>query len=109
MGLMLTMGLLGGVVAQTPFSLLAQSYSWRDALLIDAGIGLVVLALIYLFVVDTRGKEDAKVKGIPLFQGIKRAVCQDLPNSILKTCRTISACFFCQISQFFYGLSNSGF
>lgn len=74
MGLMLTMGLLGGVIAQTPFSLLAQAYTWREALLIDAGIGVFVFALIYLFVVDTRSKGEAINQSIPLIQGIKRSI-----------------------------------
>lgn len=74
MGLMLTMGLLGGVVAQTPFSLLAQAFNWRDALLIDASIGAIVFMLIYLFVVDARGESEMKVSTMPLSTGIKRSI-----------------------------------
>ncbi|MCE5295300.1 MAG: MFS transporter [Chlamydiales bacterium] len=74
MGLMLTMGLLGGVIAQTPFSLLAQAYSWRDALLIDAAIGAVIFMLIFLFVVDARDKKHINQSSVPFWEGIKLSV-----------------------------------
>lgn len=56
MSVMITIGLLGGVIAQVPFALLAQAFSWRQALLINAGIGLVIWALNYLFVYDAKGR-----------------------------------------------------
>ena len=74
MGLMLTMGLLGGVIAQTPFSLLAQAFSWREALLIDAAIGLIVFMLIFLFVVDARAQDEIKVGAVSFFKGIKLSI-----------------------------------
>ena len=74
MGVMLTMGLLGAVVAQTPFSLLAESFSWREALLIDAVCGFVVFVLVYLFVVDAKSERKVKLQTIPLFEGVKRSV-----------------------------------
>ncbi len=52
MSAMITIGLLGGVIAQVPFSLLAEAFNWRNALLIDAGIGIVIWGLNYLFVYD---------------------------------------------------------
>ncbi len=74
MGVMLTMGLLGGVIAQTPFSLLAQAFSWRDALLVDAAIGLGIFMLIYLFVADAKKKNETKLQTIPLSEGIRRSI-----------------------------------
>lgn len=74
MGLMVTMGLLGGVIAQTPFSLLAQAFNWREALLIDAALGCVIFALIFLFVVDARKKEEMQNKTLPFLEGIRRSV-----------------------------------
>ena len=74
MGLMLTMGLLGGVIAQTPFSLLAQAYSWREALLIDAAIGGAIFMLIFLFVVDAREKKHIDQNSMPFWKGIKLSV-----------------------------------
>lgn len=74
MGLMLTMGLAGGVIAQTPFSLLAQAFSWRDALLLDALIGFGIFMLIFLFVVDARREEEFRESEVPFWNGIRLAV-----------------------------------
>jgi len=74
-GLMITIGMLGGVVAQLPFSLLAQTLTWRAALMIDAAIGVILFALIFSFVKDApikiAEKQEAK---IPFFEGLKRSV-----------------------------------
>lgn len=51
-GLIVTMAMLGGVVAQTPFTLLNNLFGWRITLLIDAGLGLLILFIIILFVYD---------------------------------------------------------
>lgn len=73
MGFVLTIGLLGGVIAQLPFSYLAEILSWRMALLADAAIGLVIFAFIYAFVRDPKeALEIQKQKGeIPFLQGLK--------------------------------------
>ncbi len=74
MGAMLTMGLLGAVLAQTPFSLLAELLTWRQALLVDAVAGLAVFALVFLFVVDRESSVRQSVQNIPLFEGVKRSI-----------------------------------
>jgi len=76
MGLMITMGMLGGVVAQLPFSLLAQHFEWRGALFIDGLIGLGVFALIFAFVRDVpKGESENKQEAaLPFWSGIKRSV-----------------------------------
>lgn len=51
-GVVVTLGMLGGVIAQAPFSFLAEAFSWRNALLIDAGIGALIFFLITFFVKD---------------------------------------------------------
>jgi len=51
-GLSVTIAMLGGVVSQKPLSLLVQALGWRKALLVDAALGLVIFALIYVFVRD---------------------------------------------------------
>lgn len=74
-GLMITIGMLGGVVAQRPFSLLAEHFSWRQALLIDALIGVGLFAVIFAFVKDAPSPvKMAKEKSIPFLQGLKRSV-----------------------------------
>lgn len=51
-GLIVTMGMLGGIVAQTPFTLLNNLFGWRITLLIDAALGALILFIIALFVYD---------------------------------------------------------
>jgi len=76
MGLMITMGMLGGVMAQLPFSLLAEHFEWRGALFIDGLIGLVVFAIIFIFVKDAPRNASAleKEEEVPFWSGIKRSV-----------------------------------
>ena len=50
MSIMITIGLLGGVFAQTPFTLLSEHFGWQKTLLIDGFIGCFILFLNYLFV-----------------------------------------------------------
>lgn len=76
-GLMITMGMLGGVVAQVPFSLLAQKFDWRQALFIDGIIGVAILALIFAFVKDApKGFLTTEEGGVqlPFWEGVKRSV-----------------------------------
>jgi len=50
-GFVVTMAMLGGTVAQTPFTLLINYLnSWRHAILVDAGLGLLFWIIIYLVV-----------------------------------------------------------
>lgn len=51
-GLIVTFAMTGAMVAQTPFTILAQDYGWRTTLKVDALAGYVMLALILLFVRD---------------------------------------------------------
>ena len=76
MGLMITVGMLGGVMAQLPFSLLAQHFDWRSALFIDGLIGLGVFALIFIFVKDAPrdGAAVEREEALPFWTGIKRSV-----------------------------------
>lgn len=75
-GLMITMGMLGGVVAQRPFSILSEWYGWRQALFIDALIGIGLFVLIFLFVQDAPSKnpsKERKEKDQPFWKGMKQA------------------------------------
>lgn len=55
-GIIVTIGMLGGVVAQTPLAYLVEFVGWRHALLIDATLGLFIFYLIYTFVKDSPDK-----------------------------------------------------
>lgn len=51
-GFVVTWAMLGGMVAQTPFSYLIQATSWRTAVVINGVVGIVMMFLIYVVVRD---------------------------------------------------------
>lgn len=51
-GSIVTMAMLGGMVAQTPLTILIEYFGWRHALLIDAALGFVIMGLVFAFVRD---------------------------------------------------------
>lgn len=75
MSSMVTIGLLGGVMAQVPFSLLAEKFTWRSALIIDAFIGCGIWVLNYLLVQEAphTEKTTSKVSLRQLFLSLKEA------------------------------------
>jgi MFS family permease len=58
-GTIVTVGMLGGLVAQTPVTLMVDKFGWRPTSLISVGVGVIVLLLIALIVRDypTEAKE----------------------------------------------------
>lgn len=80
-GMVVVMAMLGGLVAQTPFALLIQYVeNWRDAVLIDASLGIFIF-LAVLFIVQDRpsdAQEEARMdqqhlKSLGLWRCIKLA------------------------------------
>lgn len=71
MGLVVTIGMLGAVVAQSPFSLLANLFTWRVALMLDAGAGVLLLGLIYLFVHDNAQAKEENTNPYSFWQGVR--------------------------------------
>lgn len=67
-GLIVTMAMMGGMVAQTPLTLLNQALGWRYTLLLDAGLGLMILTVIFYFVQDCPPglKQDQKALQLEL-------------------------------------------
>jgi MFS family permease len=51
-GLIVTMAMLGGMVAQTPMTILTNAFGWRNAVIIDGILGLIILVIIAIFVHD---------------------------------------------------------
>ena len=51
-GVVVTMAMLGGLVAQTPMTLLVTHLGWRHAILVDVSIGVIFLILIITIVRD---------------------------------------------------------
>lgn len=56
-GMVITIGMFGGFVAQSPFSALAGALSWRVALMVDGLIGVGILFLVLLLVHDKEGRQ----------------------------------------------------
>jgi MFS family permease len=51
-GLIVTVAMMGGMVAQTPMTVLTHAVGWRHALLMDAFLGVLMLGLMMFFVKD---------------------------------------------------------
>ncbi len=51
-GLIITMAMSGGMIAQTPLIVLIQLVGWRTTLLLDAGLGLFIFVVIFYVVQD---------------------------------------------------------
>jgi len=51
-GIVVTLGMLGGALSQTPLTLLIDQTSWREALLITALLGLFILILMIFLIKD---------------------------------------------------------
>jgi len=62
MSVMITIGLLGGVFAQIPFTLLAENFGWQETLLFDGVAGCLIWLLNYLFVEENKSAENIKEK-----------------------------------------------
>lgn len=73
MGWIITIGMLGAFVAQSPFSMLAENLGWRNALYLDAFIGLGLFGLLFLTIKENspvrKGSQD-----LPLMQALKESV-----------------------------------
>lgn len=51
-GIIVAMAMLGGMVAQLPFSLLLQHLGWRNTMYVNLGLGVVLWVLMYWLVFD---------------------------------------------------------
>ena len=51
-GLIVTFAMIGGMVAQTPFTKMTEAYGWRNTLRIDAAVGFAMWLLVVAFVRD---------------------------------------------------------
>lgn len=58
-GCVITMAFIGGMMAHTPLAYLNERYGWRNALLIDGGLGVVLFFWLLFFIKD-RPKESVQ-------------------------------------------------
>ncbi|MCD8525525.1 MAG: MFS transporter [Gammaproteobacteria bacterium] len=61
-GVIVTMAMIGGMVAQTPMAVLAEHVGWRYAMLTNGLLGVLIIVLIGLIVRDQPAREEAHVE-----------------------------------------------
>ena len=61
-GIVVTMAMLGGFVAQSPMVFLTDLIGWRKAILLDAGLGIIVFIAIALVVQDRPPSKKAEAQ-----------------------------------------------
>ncbi len=78
MGSLITMAFLGGMMAHTPLARLVDFYGWRQALLIDGVVGVVIVLWIYFVVQDRPAHISAPLKATQ--PSIRKAFYQAITN-----------------------------
>lgn len=69
-GFLVTMAMVGGMLAQTPLVYLVDALTWRHALLVDVAVGLVVWVLIFIIVKDCpKAMRDEVQREVTEFSG----------------------------------------
>lgn len=61
-GVVVTVAMLGGLVAQTPFAILSHHIGWRHAVMVDAALGIVIALAIRFMVQDRPPGSHEEVK-----------------------------------------------
>lgn len=87
-GIIVTVAMLGGLVAQTPLTLLNHLVGWRETVLIDAALGILIGLAIYFIVQDrpphsheVEKTEKAALQSLGFWRSIKLALSN--PNNWL--------------------------
>lgn len=65
-GCLVTMAFIGGLVAHTPLAHLYEKYGWRNSLLIDGGVGVLLFLWILFVVKDRPDNHHDQVKTDPV-------------------------------------------
>ena len=82
-GLIITIAFFGGMVAQTPLAWLTTKLPWREAVMIVAGAGLVIIGIVWRYVQDyPPGKTHVFLEEKQALQnlGISRSITTALSN-----------------------------
>lgn len=84
-GLMVTIGMIGSVIGEKPLAILVEHVGWRNALFILAGLGLVLVLLIFCFV-----RHSPEYYGKPMQFNIKRK--EERTHSLIHGLLKVFAC-----------------
>ncbi|MBP9753037.1 MAG: MFS transporter [Proteobacteria bacterium] len=82
MGLTLTFGTIGALIAGKPQSLLMEHYGWRDTGLISA-IGGLILFLCVVFFIPRKGVIDEHTKKVDAFENITSQLKKIINNKLI--------------------------
>ncbi len=77
-GVLTTLGLLGGALAQTPIIILTHHYGWQHAMLCDAMLGGIILVLMYFFLYEPTVIAKTQFSILEKLSQIKRITCHKL-------------------------------
>jgi len=92
-GLIVTMAMIGGMVAQTPLALLTEKLGWRNALMMDAVLGAVIFAIIWTFVKDYPEEYDESQHASTLISNV--GYFKSLKQSYLKLQNWLAGIYTC--------------
>ena len=77
-GLIITIAMLGGAVAQSPLAILAQHIGWRNTMWVNAGLGILILLAVISFVKDyppehanQHANQKSQLKAMGFWQSIQ--------------------------------------
>jgi MFS family permease len=73
--LIVTLGMIGGFVAQSPLSFLINKFGWSEAAVIIALIGAIIAVVIRIFVIESKKEEVALSKKVGVFKELKKVIC----------------------------------
>jgi MFS family permease len=80
-GILVTMAMIGGLIAQTPMAMLTEVIDWRQAMLLDAALGVMMLAAIFFIVQDypahsndQKQKDQAHLRNMGVWQSLKLVI-----------------------------------
>lgn len=94
-GLIVTMAMIGGMVAQTPLTLLVAKIGWRQALIFDAVLGVAIIFIIAAMVRDypagSAAKSQEAVAKIPFWSSLRA--------SYFKTQNWLGAIYTCMLNM----------
>lgn len=95
-GLIVTIAMVGGMVAQTPMTLLTDMFGWRKMLLIDATLGVLMFGLIIIYVKDRPAIELNKGEAHSVLSG--KAFIASLGKSIMNLQNWLGGLYTCVLN-----------
>lgn len=71
--LIITIGMFGGIFAQTPVAVLVKNFGWRNALLIVTFLGVFISFILLLVIKEKKIEENRENKNINIIDSLKRS------------------------------------